>query len=252
MGWGQAFDQLVSDHQRVQVINAARSGRSSRDFVNGRWLSKLDRLVQPGDYLFIQFSHNDEKCNGAKAQRGPVDVANLCTYPNDQQGAPQYPQGQKSYSFQYSLEKYLNFAEKHRLHPVMLTSVPRAKSVNNTDGVPITPKQHITKQNKQNGYLYFGSYTQTVRDTAKLHHIPLLDMQSRVIEMANMTKGDEWKSLWLAVDPNQYPYYKGRTGRIDKPDTTHFQKKGAETIAKLVVDEIKANLALSKLAHDLP
>ncbi|SHO55791.1 pectinesterase family protein [Vibrio quintilis] len=249
MGWGQAFDQLVSDHKEIQVVNAARSGRSSRDYINGRWLSQLEPLVKPGDYLFIQFSHNDEKCNGAKKKRGPIDVANLCTYPNDKQGNPQYPKAHKEMSLQYSLERYLGFAQYHKMHPVMLTSVPRAKTVKNKPGVPIRPTQHTTKQNKLHGYQFFGSYTQTVKDTAAKHHIPLLDMQSRVRDMANQTKGDEWKHLWLAVDPEEYPFYKTRSsGTLKKPDTTHFQEKGARKIAKLVVKEIKHTDALNQLS----
>ncbi|MCE0493581.1 pectinesterase family protein [Vibrio salinus] len=253
MGWGQAFDHLVSDHKNIQVIDGARSGRSSRDYINGRWLSQMAPLVQPGDYLFIQFSHNDEKCNGAKKKRGPIDVANLCTYPNDAAGNPQYPEGHRDMSLQITLEKYLSFAKQHHLHPVMLTSLPRAKTVKHRPGVPITPVQHTTKQNKANGYHFFGSYTQTVKDTAAKHHVPLLDMQSRVIEMANRTSGDEWKKLWLAVDPEKYPFYKTRSsGTLKKPDTTHFQEKGANKVAQLVVKEIKHTNALSELTHYLP
>ncbi|MFW7344177.1 hypothetical protein V0R37_21875, partial [Pollutimonas sp. H1-120] len=46
----------------------------------------LEPMVRKGDYLLIQFGHNDAKCNGADISRGAIDVANLCTYPNDQQG----------------------------------------------------------------------------------------------------------------------------------------------------------------------
>ncbi len=250
MGWGQAFaNQFTSD--KLLVVNAAQSGRSSRDYINGRWLSYAEPLVKRGDYVFIQFSHNDEKCNGAKEGRGPLDVGTLCTYPNSAEGEPQYPEGQPDYSLQYSLERYLNFAEQHKLHPVMLTSVPRAKTDDNQQGTPITEKQHITKQNSDNGYLFVGDYTATVRQTASENDVPLLDMQTRVIDMANATAEGEWKNLWLAVDPEQYPYYEGRTGSLDKPDVTHFQKHGAETVADLVFEAIGEEDELSKLYKEL-
>lgn len=250
MGWGQAFANKFNNDDLV-VINAAQSGRSSRDFINGRWLSFVEPMVQPGDYLLIQFSHNDEKCNGAKAGRGPLDVATLCTYPNSSEGKPQFPQGEEDFSFQYSLERYLSFAKQHQLNPVMLTSVPRAKTADNKNGTPITELQHTTKQSKDNGFRYFGDYTATVRQTAQANKVPLLDMQTRVMEMANQQAEGEWQNLWLVVDPNKHPYYQGRSGTFEKPDVTHFQKQGAEAVADLVLDEISAQKSLSKLSQVL-
>lgn len=251
MGWGQALDKLLSDNPDILVVNAARSGRSSRDYINGRWLSKMAPLVQAGDYLFIQFSHNDEKCRSTKKGRGPIDVANLCTYPNTPQGTPQFPDDKIEYSLQHSLERYLQFAQQKKLQAVLLTALPRAKTAQKKLGVPINPKQHTTNKRSDGGYQFYGDYSQTVKDTAKANHVPLLDMQSRMIDAANKQGKDVWKTYWLAVDPDIYPYYKNRSGRLDKPDTTHFQEKGAETVAKLVIDEIKANSALSELARKL-
>ncbi|WP_165312312.1 pectinesterase family protein [Vibrio ziniensis] len=248
MGWGQAFASKFNNND-LTIVNAAQSGRSSRDFINGRWLSFVEPLVKPGDYLFIQFSHNDEKCDGAAKGRGPLDVGTLCTYPNSADGNPQFPQGQPEYSLQHSLERYLSFAKQHQLNPVMLTSLPRARTANNKAGTPVTSKQHVTAQNSNNGFRFFGDYTATVRQTAEANNVPLLDMQTRVIDMANESSRGEWQNIWLAVDPKQYPYYQGKTGSIDKPDVTHFQKQGAEAIADLVLKEIKAQKSLSKLSQ---
>ncbi|SJN59696.1 Pectinesterase A precursor [Vibrio ruber DSM 16370] len=252
MGWGQAFADMVSNGRRLQVVNAARSGRSSKDFINARWLSQIESQVRPHDFLLIQFGHNDEKCNGAKAGRGAVDVANLCTYPNDGWGNPQYPFLAWNDSFQHSLERYLNFARRHHMHPVLITPVPRAKSIHGGNGTPITPQQHITAQNADNGYQYVGNYTQTIEDTARINHVPLIDLQAMVIDMVNQTSDDEWKNIWLAVDPEQYPYYKGRSGSLEKPDTTHFQQQGAQRIAQLVIQAIQHNPSLHHLARQLP
>jgi len=58
-GWGQVFPLLFDDG--VVVENHARNGRSTRSFINeGRWQAVLERL-QAGDYVFIQFGHNDSK-----------------------------------------------------------------------------------------------------------------------------------------------------------------------------------------------
>ncbi len=58
-GWcqelGENFDEFVT------VENHAVNGRSSKSFIDeGRWQVVLDSL-KPGDYVFIQFGHNDEK-----------------------------------------------------------------------------------------------------------------------------------------------------------------------------------------------
>ncbi|WP_238787767.1 pectinesterase family protein [Vibrio furnissii] len=241
MGWGQALAEKLSDMPNLAVVNAARSGRSSRDFINGLWLSHLEPMVKAGDYLFIQFGHNDSKCNRAASGRGEVDVLNLCTYPNDTNGQVQFPQGEEALSFQRSLERYIEFALEHNMQPVLLTSVPRVRNDSNRPELPLTTQQHVTRQNSQHGFEFVGSYYQTVLDTARLHQVPVLDIQQRMIEATNQ-QGD-WRHLWLAVDPNDYPYYQGRTGSLDKPDTTHFQQAGAQLVAELVWDEMRAQIA---------
>jgi lysophospholipase L1-like esterase len=58
-GWGQVLGEYFDDD--VTVHNHARNGRSSKSFIEeGRWKAVKDSL-QPGDYVFIQFGHNDEK-----------------------------------------------------------------------------------------------------------------------------------------------------------------------------------------------
>lgn len=60
-GWGQALpDHLMGD---VTVDNHAVNGRSTKSFIDeGRWDAVLSK-IQPGDYVFIQFGHNDEKAD---------------------------------------------------------------------------------------------------------------------------------------------------------------------------------------------
>jgi lysophospholipase L1-like esterase len=57
-GWGQEIGYYFKTGS-VTVINHAVGGRSSRSFVNkGNWASTLADM-QSGDWLFIQFGHND-------------------------------------------------------------------------------------------------------------------------------------------------------------------------------------------------
>ena len=58
-GWGFAFRELTAEG--IQVENHAKSGRSTKSFLDeGRFELVLDAL-KPGDYVMIQFGHNDEK-----------------------------------------------------------------------------------------------------------------------------------------------------------------------------------------------
>jgi lysophospholipase L1-like esterase len=58
-GWGQMFPLFFNGN--VIIDNRARNGRSTKSFIDeGRWKAVLDNLEQ-GDYVFIQFGHNDQK-----------------------------------------------------------------------------------------------------------------------------------------------------------------------------------------------
>ncbi|HEX5793407.1 MAG TPA: rhamnogalacturonan acetylesterase [Rheinheimera sp.] len=58
-GWGQLLPQFLLP--QLTVVNHAANGRSTRRFLNeGRWQLLLSELGQ-GDYVLIQFGHNDQK-----------------------------------------------------------------------------------------------------------------------------------------------------------------------------------------------
>lgn len=59
-GWGERL-QSHFDERRVKIENHAQNGRSTKSFIaEGRWQTIVDKL-KPGDYVFIEFGHNDEK-----------------------------------------------------------------------------------------------------------------------------------------------------------------------------------------------
>lgn len=58
-GWGQLLPKFFKDP--AMIVNHAANGRSTRSFITeGRWQSLLDAL-HAGDWVIIQFGHNDEK-----------------------------------------------------------------------------------------------------------------------------------------------------------------------------------------------
>jgi lysophospholipase L1-like esterase len=68
-GWGQMLPQFFSDN--IVIENHAVNGRSTRSFIDeGRWDSIYKKLSK-GDYVFIQFGHNDQKENDPKRYTNP-------------------------------------------------------------------------------------------------------------------------------------------------------------------------------------
>ena len=57
-GWGQVLGHFF-DASRVKVLNYAIGGRSSRTFIEEGRLDEVKGKLQKGDYLFVQFGHND-------------------------------------------------------------------------------------------------------------------------------------------------------------------------------------------------
>ena len=58
-GWGMMFQNFLDNG--AQVINYARNGRSTKSVIDlGEW-AKVYEAVQPGDWVFIQYGHNDSK-----------------------------------------------------------------------------------------------------------------------------------------------------------------------------------------------
>jgi lysophospholipase L1-like esterase len=62
-GWGDRIGRFF-DTERIEVINRAQGGRSSRTFISeGRWDAVLETL-EKGDFVLIRFGHNDQKQKG--------------------------------------------------------------------------------------------------------------------------------------------------------------------------------------------
>ncbi|HEY3593461.1 MAG TPA: rhamnogalacturonan acetylesterase [Polyangiaceae bacterium] len=59
VGWAAALQPLFA--KGVRVDDSARSGRSSKSFIDEGLWAALKANIRPGDYVLIQFGHNDEK-----------------------------------------------------------------------------------------------------------------------------------------------------------------------------------------------
>ena len=58
VGWGVALNKFV-DTTRIRIVNSARGGRSSRTFYNEKLWEKVYDSLKKGDYVLMQFGHND-------------------------------------------------------------------------------------------------------------------------------------------------------------------------------------------------
>ena len=94
-GWGQVVGSFFNESQ-VLINNVAIGGRSSKTFFTDGRLAALKSQVKPGDYLFVQFGHND-RYFGSNARQVPLD------------------------SFAYFLKIYLDSARSWNAIPVLVS-----------------------------------------------------------------------------------------------------------------------------------
>ena len=91
-GWGQVL-QSFFDANQVTVCNYALNGRSSKSFFGeGHW-DKVRAALEPGDYVLIQFGHNDQKDKSPDRYTNPYTGyrANLVRYIEESRAKGAYP-----------------------------------------------------------------------------------------------------------------------------------------------------------------
>jgi len=96
--WGQMFPAFLVPG-KVAVANYAESGETMRAFKGERRLEKIWSLAKPGDYLFIEFTHNDQKPGGN----------HLDPYT----------------TYQQTIREWITEARKREMIPVLVTSMLR-------------------------------------------------------------------------------------------------------------------------------
>ena len=90
-GWGEMLAQHFKDG-KVRIQNRAANGRSTKTFIaEGKWQKIIDDLKK-GDYVFIQFGHNDESKDKGDRYTPPEDFRkNLLRFVNDVRSKGGYP-----------------------------------------------------------------------------------------------------------------------------------------------------------------
>lgn len=103
-GLGQVLPLFLKDS--VAVKNHGKNGRSTRSFINEGRLEVIDGIICEGDFLFIEFGHNDEK------ETDPIRFTE--------------PDGE----YKENLIKFVKVAEDHKAFPVLITPLERGNFEN--------------------------------------------------------------------------------------------------------------------------
>ena len=98
-GWGMMFQNFLDDS--IKVINYAQNGRSTKSFIDRGLWDKVKANLKPGDWLFIQFGHNDAKESDPERYAAPFGA------------------------YQDNLRLFVRTAKSMGARPVLLTPVAR-------------------------------------------------------------------------------------------------------------------------------
>ena len=160
-GIGQAFDRYTA--MDVAICNRAVNGRSTKSFIDEQRLAPIYNEITKGDFLFIQFGHNDEKINDPSRYTDPHG------------------------EFIINLGKFVNAARNKGAYPVFITSVERRHFDEN--GV-LKPADHT-------------EYAQGMREAADKYDVPLIDLFKMSREFLEKTGDEESRKYYMNLAPGE-------------------------------------------------
>ncbi|MDE1176599.1 MAG: rhamnogalacturonan acetylesterase [Edaphobacter sp.] len=160
-GWGDHFAHYV-DTSRINVVNRARGGRSSRTFIHeGAWDEVL-KSVKPGDYVLIQMGHNDGGALDGAKPRGTLKGI------GDEQQEVTLLDGTHEvvHTFGWYVRKYIDDARAKGAHPMLLSLTIRNIW---TDG-------HIERDMGYDGFIH------QVAEQEKVPYVDMSDVEADRLE----------------------------------------------------------------------
>lgn len=164
-GIGQVFSLYV--REGVTVCNHAKNGRSTKSFMDEGRLVVIDGQIGAGDFLFIQFGHNDEKTEDPARYTEPYST------------------------YMENLETYIQVAQKHDACPVLITPLERRCFVDD---------RHL-------GMGAHSDYVAAMKHTAEKNHVALVDLYSMsrcALKKAGEPESRRW---YMYFDANVYKNY---------------------------------------------
>jgi len=207
-GWGMALPAYCKPG--VKVVNEGSSGASSWTIQDrGNW-GRVIKSVKAGDFVVIQFGHNDQK---------PFD--------------PKKPHNHCSLEDKYpaNLTFFIREIKAKGGNPVIATSIVRRTFSKKTG--ELTDKNNLR------------AYCDAAIKVAEKEGVPYVDMNKLTTDLVKKIGPEESKKFYMILAPGESPNYPD-----GKNDTTHLQAYGAKTYAGLFVEEAKAKkLAIADLFH---
>lgn len=208
-GWGMMLKNFFTED--VIVDNHALNGRSSKSFISeGHW-QKVVEKIKPGDYVFIQFGHNDEK-DDPKRHTDPGTT------------------------FDENLRKFVKETRMRGGIPVLFNSVVRRIFTNSKTAVADDDTRSNSSADLVEGDTLVdthGDYLLSPRNVARELNVPFVDANKITHDLELGLGPDKSKKLHMWYLPNEVPSLpKGRQ------DNTHYNVYGAYVVAGLLADAV--------------
>nr|WP_253945846.1 rhamnogalacturonan acetylesterase [Xylanibacter rodentium] len=202
--WGWASQAYtVFNPKKITCMNSARAGRSTRTFLNEGLWDRVYNSLQPGDFVLIQFGHNDIGPIDDKKMRGVIPGTSDSTKVFRMKDSGKY---ELVYTFGWYLKKFIQDVREKGATPILVTITPRNEW---KDG-------KIERRNDTYGKWY--------REVAEQTGTELVDLHNITADYLDKKCGSKDKAM---------KYY--------KRDHTHTSLLGAKTNAKSVAKGLKAN-----------
>ena len=231
-GWGMVLQGFFTED--IVVDNHARNGRSSISFRNeGLWKTVLER-IKPGDYVFIQFGHNDEKIDKPNSIRhtdpGSTFDEILAKYVRETREKGGIP-------VLFNCVERRNFFDARKAELQKNTASAAEKNAGADDetlrdtkyGDEVVNTEYLVPTH----YTVHGDYTVAPRLVAKRLEVPFIDAThiSKIMEQDHGVVGSRKLHVWLKP---------GEVASIPdgRRDNTHYSVYGARTIAALLIDAV--------------
>ena len=164
-GIGQVFHLFLKPE--VAVENYAKNGRSTKSFIDESRLSVIYDRISEGDFLFIQFGHNDEKKADPERYTEPFGA------------------------YMENLEKFVNAARDKKAWPVLITPLERRCFVD---------EHHL-------GAGEHGDYVEAVKRTAEKLNVPYIDLYSMSRAEMEKAGAEKTKDWYMHLPEGVYPYH---------------------------------------------
>lgn len=212
-GWGMALQGFFTEN--IRVDNHALNGRSSLSFIlEGHWQKVYDAM-KPGDYLIIQFGHNDEK--------GTVGDHKRHTDPG--------------LTLDDNYRMFCRKALAKGATPIVMNAVVRrnfySKSDQSGEDEALRDKLDFGDEKVNSDTLIdtHGAYIVTPKYVARELRVPYID--------ANKVTHDLEQGLGIVGSRNLHMWHGVVPGiKEGLKDNTHYNYNGAHIVADLLVDEI--------------